>query len=67
MNHYILLQNPQADVLILVFHMGLKYRDKYGKWTIDFRCNKNNHALCWPSTATFAHSLHLCSVELASG
>ena len=27
--------------------MGLKYRDKQGEWTIDFRYNKNNHALCW--------------------
>ena len=33
--------------ILCVLQMGLKYSDKQGEWTIDFRCNKNNHALCW--------------------
>ena len=32
---------------LCILRMGLKYRDKQGEWMIDFRCNKNNHALCW--------------------
>ena len=44
-----LLEKPCASScsILCVLQMGLKYRDKQGKWTIDFQCNKNNHALCW--------------------
>ena len=44
-----LLEKPcTSSCSILCFlPMGLKYRDKQGEWTIDFRCNENNHALCW--------------------
>ena len=44
-----LLEKPctSSCSILCVLQMGLKYRDKQGKWTIDFRCNKNNHALCW--------------------
>ena len=44
-----LLEKPctSSCSILCVLQMGLKYRDKQGKWTIDFRCDKNNHALCW--------------------
>ena len=44
-----LLEKPctSSCSILCVLHMGLKYRDKQGEWTIDLRCNKNNPALCW--------------------
>ena len=71
-----LLEKPctSSCSILCVLQMGLKYRHKQGKWTIDFQCNKNNHALCWgwqiscqPLTTTIALSLRLRAIELASG
>ena len=39
-----LLEKPCTSTcpILCVLQIGLKYRDKQGEWTIDFRCNKNN-------------------------
>ena len=44
-----LLEKPctSSCSILCVLQMGLKYRDIQGEWTIGFRCNENNHALCW--------------------
>ena len=69
-----LLEKPcrSSCSILCVLRMGLKYRDKQGEWTINFQCNKNNHALCWGwqirlSTLDNHHCLRLRAIELASG
>ena len=68
----VLLEKPctSSCSILCVLQMGLKYRDKQGKCVndIDFRCNKNNHALCWGWQIRLSTLDHLhCSQPLAAG